>query len=97
MAVHMVAIEVKVRQIRLIAFTVQSHTPLKYECFPTLEKSWAVKNSNMIWRKVAHNLVWDYKMSGVGSNSCGPALKAQYRLSGNGMDWRSRCKLTKMK
>ena len=29
----------------------------------------------------------DYKMSGVGSNSCGPALKEQYRLSETEWDW----------
>ena len=26
-------------------------------------------------------------MSGVGSNSCGPALKAQYRLNETEWDW----------
>ncbi|WP_273393926.1 glycoside hydrolase family 2 TIM barrel-domain containing protein [Actinobacillus porcinus] len=29
----------------------------------------------------------DYKMSGIGSNSCGPALKAKYRLNETEFDW----------
>ena len=41
----------------------------------------------MIWRKVAVQSCVDYKMSGVGSNSCGPALKAQYRLNETEWDW----------
>ena len=42
----------------------------------------------MIWIKSGSTILCvDYKMSGVGSNSCGPALKAQYRLSETEWDW----------
>ena len=35
----------------------------------------------------------DYKNSGIGSNSCGPALLEKYRLYGHDMDFRFRMKL----
>lgn len=35
----------------------------------------------------------DYKISGIGSNSCGPWLKEAYRLAENHWDWHCRIKL----
>ena len=55
---------------------------------PYSQEELGSKSTNMIWRKVAGTILCvDYKMSGVGSNSCGPALKAQYRLSETEWDW----------
>ena len=52
-----------------------------------LKKNWVVKSTNMIWKKWQYDLVCGLQNEWVGSNSCGPALKEQYRLNETEWDW----------
>ena len=69
-------------------FTVQSHTPFSMNVSPySQEKLGSKKHQYDLEKSGSTILCVDYKMSGVGSNSCGPALKAQYRLNETEWDW----------
>ncbi|MBF1229313.1 MAG: DUF4981 domain-containing protein, partial [Haemophilus parainfluenzae] len=62
-------------------FTVQSHTPFSMNVSPYSQEELGSKKHQYDLEKSSSTILCvDYKMSGVGSNSCGPALKAQYRL-----------------
>ncbi|MBF1200262.1 MAG: DUF4981 domain-containing protein, partial [Haemophilus parainfluenzae] len=63
-------------------FTVQSHTPFSMNVSPYSQEELGSKKHQYDLEKSGSTILCvDYKMSGVGSNSCGPALKEQYRLS----------------
>ena len=67
-------------------FTVQSHTPFSMNVSPYSQEELGSKKHQYDLEKSGSTILCvDYKMSGVGSNSCGPALKAQYRL--NETEW----------
>ena len=69
-------------------FTVQSHTPFSMNVSPySQEELGSKKHQYDLEKSDSTILCVDYKMSGVGSNSCGPALKEQYRLSETEWDW----------
>ncbi|WP_049384497.1 glycoside hydrolase family 2 TIM barrel-domain containing protein [Haemophilus parainfluenzae] len=69
-------------------FTVQSHTPFSMNVSPYSQDELGSKKHQYDLRKSGCTILCvDYKMSGVGSNSCGPALKEQYRLSETEWDW----------
>ena len=69
-------------------FTVQSHTPFSMNVSPYSQEELGSKKHQYDLEKSGSTILCvDYKMSGVGSNSCGPTLKAQYRLSETEWDW----------
>ena len=69
-------------------FTVQSHTPFSMNVsLYSQEELGSKKHQYDLEKSGSTILCVDYKMSGVGSNSCGPALKEQYRLSETEWDW----------
>jgi len=69
-------------------FTVQSHTPFSMNVSPYSQEELGSKKHQYDLEKSGSTILCvDYKMSGVGSTSCGPALKAQYRLSETEWDW----------
>ena len=69
-------------------FTVQSHTPFNMNVSPYSQEELGSKKHQYDLEKSGSTILCvDYKMSGVGSNSCGPALKAQYRLNETEWDW----------
>lgn len=69
-------------------FSVQSHTPFSMNISPYSQEELGSKKHQYDLEKSGSTILCvDYKMSGVGSNSCGPALKAQYRLNETEWDW----------
>ncbi|MED9963603.1 MAG: beta-galactosidase domain 4-containing protein, partial [Haemophilus parainfluenzae] len=69
-------------------FTVQSHTPFSMNVSPYSQEELGCKKHQYDLEKSGSTILCvDYKMSGVGSNSCGPALKEQYRLNETEWDW----------
>ena len=69
-------------------FTVQSHTPFSMNVSPYSQEELGSKKHQYDLEKSGSTILCvDYKMSGVGSNSCGPTLKAQYRLNETEWDW----------
>lgn len=69
-------------------FTVQSHTPFNMNVSPYSQEELGSKKHQYDLEKSGCTILCvDYKMSGVGSNSCGPALKEKYRLSETEWDW----------
>ena len=69
-------------------FTVQSHAPFSMNVSPYSQEELGSKKHQYDLEKSGSTILCvDYKMSGVGSNSCGPALKAQYRLNEIEWDW----------
>ena len=69
-------------------FTVQSHTPFSMNVSPYSQEELGSKKHQYDLEKSGSTILCvDYKMSGVGSNSCGPVLKEQYRLNETEWDW----------
>ena len=69
-------------------FTVQSHAPFSMNVSPYSQEELGSKKHQYDLEKSGSTILCvDYKMSGVGSNSCGPALKEQYRLNETEWDW----------
>ena len=69
-------------------FTVQSDMPFSMNVSPYSQEELGSKKHQYDLEKSGSTILCvDYKMSGVGSNSCGPALKEQYRLSEMEWDW----------
>lgn len=84
---HYGCTEVKVANLS-DCFTVQSHAPFSMNVFPYSQEELGSKKHQYDLEKSGSTILCvDYKMSGVGSNSCGPALKEQYRLSETEWDW----------
>lgn len=69
-------------------FTVQSDMSFSMNVSPYSQEELGSKKHQYDLEKSGSTILCvDYKMSGVGSNSCGPALKAQYRLNETEWDW----------
>ena len=69
-------------------FTVQSDMPFSMNVSPYSQEELCSKKHQYDLEKSGSTILCvDYKMSGVGSNSCGPALKEQYRLNETEWDW----------
>ena len=84
---HYGCTEVKVANLS-DCFTVQSHAPFSMNVSPYSQEELGSKKHQYDLEKSGSTILCvDYKMSGVGSNSCGPALKEQYRLSETEWDW----------
>ena len=67
---------------------VESEQPFSFNLSPyTQEELTQKKHSYELARSGYDVLCIDYKMSGIGSNSCGPNLKPQYRLSENNINF----------
>ena len=84
---HYGCTEVKVANLS-DCFTVQSHAPFSMNVSPYSQEELGSKKHQYDLEKSGSTILCvDYKMSGVGSNSCGPALKEQYRLNETEWDW----------
>ena len=69
-------------------FTVQSDMPFSMNVSPYSQEELGSKKHQYDLEKSGSTILCvDYKMSGVGSNSCGPVLKEQYRLNETEWDW----------
>ena len=69
-------------------FTVQSDMPFSMNVSPYSQEELGSKKHQYDLEKSGSTILCvDYKMSGVGSNSCGPRLKEQYRLGETEWDW----------
>ncbi|HPJ03203.1 MAG TPA: glycoside hydrolase family 2 TIM barrel-domain containing protein [Candidatus Limiplasma sp.] len=72
---------VKVQDRNGMGLCVQSQTPFSMNLSPYTQETLASAMHNFELRESEHTvLCLDYKLSGVGSNSCGPELLPQYRL-----------------
>ncbi|MEG9490190.1 glycoside hydrolase family 2 TIM barrel-domain containing protein [Mannheimia indoligenes] len=69
--------------------TIIAEQPFSFNLSPyTQEELTAKTHSYDLVESDSTVLCVDYKMSGIGSNSCGPSLKEQYRLNEENFDWK---------
>ena len=67
--------------VKSAAFYLSAETPFSFNLSPYAQEELTHKTHHyQLEESHATILCADYKMSGIGSNSCGPSLKAQYRL-----------------
>ncbi len=67
---------------------VQSKIPFSFNISPYTQEELTAKKHNFELAESGYMVLCvDYKMSGVGSNSCGPALKSEYRLNETQWQW----------
>lgn len=67
---------------------ITGNQPFSFNCSPySQETLMATKHNYALPESQNTVLCVDYKMSGIGSYSCGPALKEQYRLNENRFEW----------
>ena len=67
--------------VKSAAFYLSAETPFSFNLSPYTQEELTHKTHHyQLEESHATILCADYKMSGIGSNSCGPSLKAQYRL-----------------
>ena len=70
------------------ALTAASETPFSFNVSPYTQEELASKAHNYELEKCGETVLCvDYKMSGVGSNSCGPLLMPQYQLNEETFDF----------
>ena len=70
------------------AFTAAAEQPFSFNVSPYTQEELTQKAHNYELEKCGETvLCLDYKMSGVGSNSCGPELLPQYRLEEEAFDF----------
>ncbi|MEG9500081.1 glycoside hydrolase family 2 TIM barrel-domain containing protein [Mannheimia indoligenes] len=75
--------------VKLNNLTITADTPFSFNLSPyTQEELTAKTHSYDLAESDSTVLCVDYKMSGIGSNSCGPSLKDQYRLNEENFDWK---------
>lgn len=75
--------------LQLPNLTVTAEQPFSFNLSPyTQEELTAKTHSYDLVESDSTVLCVDYKMSGIGSNSCGPNLKEQYRLNEEHFDWK---------
>ncbi|MEG9481773.1 glycoside hydrolase family 2 TIM barrel-domain containing protein [Mannheimia sp. HC-2023] len=75
--------------LQLPNLTVTAEKPFSFNFSPyTQEELTAKTHSYDLVESDSTVLCVDYKMSGIGSNSCGPSLKEQYRLNEENFDWK---------
>ncbi len=65
-------------------FYISATQPFSFNLSPYTQEELAAKAHNYDLKESGYTLLClDYKMSGIGSNSCGPNLKREYRLAEN--------------
>ncbi|TRC36968.1 hypothetical protein FEA30_00065, partial [Mannheimia haemolytica] len=75
--------------LQLPNLAVTAEKPFSFNFSPyTQEELTAKTHSYDLVESDSTVLCVDYKMSGIGSNSCGPSLKEQYRLNEENFDWK---------
>lgn len=68
--------------------TVTSPQPFSFNLSPYTQEELTTKSHSYdLVESPSTVLCVDYKMSGIGSNSCGPNLKPQYRLNETNFEW----------
>ena len=69
-------------------FTASGKQPFSFNASPYTQEELTSKQHNYELEKSGYTVVClDYKMSGMGSGSCGPALLEQYRLDEDAFHW----------
>ncbi|AUI66308.1 beta-galactosidase [Glaesserella australis] len=69
-------------------FIITSSTPFSFNLSPYTQEELTQKLHHYELAKSPYDVLCvDYKMSGIGSNSCGPNLKEKYRLSEEEFEW----------
>ena len=82
---------VKVRSENRQVF-ITATTPFSFNLSPYHQEELAIKkHHDDLVESRSTVLCIDYKMSGIGSNSCGPALKQPYRLNETLFDFDVKC------
>lgn len=73
--------------------TIASANPFSFQVSDYTQEELETKRHNFELEKAAATILClDYKMSGVGSNSCGPALAEKYQLNEKEIDFSIHCK-----
>lgn len=73
----------------IYALTAVSETPFCFNASPYTQEELCEKQHNYALQPSGHTVFClDYLQSGIGSNSCGPALKEQYRLDNKDFTFR---------
>lgn len=68
--------------------TITANTPFSFSFLPYTQEEMTQKSHCYDLVECSSRVLCiDYKMSGVGSNSCGPALKTKYRLNETEFEW----------
>ncbi|QIM68225.1 glycoside hydrolase family 2 TIM barrel-domain containing protein [Basfia succiniciproducens] len=76
------------RYITLNSLHVSADQPFSFNLLPYSQEELTTKAHNYELKESPWDILClDYKMSGIGSNSCGPNLKEQYRLSETDFNW----------
>ena len=79
---------VQVADAKGVGLCVQAETPFSMNLSPYTQEELTVKQHNYELAESANTvLCLDTRQSGLGTNSCGPALPEQYRLSETGFDF----------
>ncbi|QNS15855.1 glycoside hydrolase family 2 TIM barrel-domain containing protein [Mannheimia bovis] len=69
--------------------TIISEQPFSFNLSPYTQEELTAKNHSYDLQESGSTILCvDCKMSGIGSNSCGPSLKEQYRLNEENVDWK---------
>ncbi|OOH89661.1 beta-galactosidase [Pasteurellaceae bacterium 15-036681] len=69
-------------------FAISADKPVSFNFSPYTQEELTTKAHNYELVECAQNVLCvDYKMSGIGSNSCGPNLKDKYRLNETAFEW----------
>lgn len=74
--------------VKLDNVTITADTPFSFNLSPYTQEELTAKTHSYELVESEHTILCvDYKMSGIGSNSCGPSLKEQYRLNEEHFKW----------
>ncbi|QLB17009.1 beta-galactosidase [Mannheimia varigena] len=74
--------------VKLDNLMITADTPFSFNLSPYTQEELTAKTHSYELVESEHTILCvDYKMSGIGSNSCGPSLKEQYRLNEEHFKW----------
>lgn len=75
--------------VQLQRLTVTADKPFSFNFSPYTQEELTAKTHSYDLQQSPYSVLCvDYKMSGIGSNSCGPNLKDKYRLSEGNFEWK---------
>ncbi|RGE47671.1 beta-galactosidase [Mannheimia granulomatis] len=74
--------------VKLKGLTITAEQPFSFNLSPYTQEELTTKTHNYDLEESGSTILCvDYKMSGIGSNSCGPSLKMPYRLNETQFKW----------
>lgn len=74
--------------LKMILIKIESEQPFSFNLSPYTQEELTQKMHSYELAQSGHDILCiDYKMSGIGSNSCGPNLKSKYRLIENNISF----------